>query len=354
VTGRARARDLDLAPGKLPAGEVNAITDVAGVRVGHTTLIEGARIRTGVTALVHDALLTGTADSKGSLPAGLAVYNGYGKMVGSTQLRELGVIETPVLLTSTLSVFRVADALLSYLHGLPANGYGGTINPVVAETNDGYLSDGWARPISDHDVWAAIDAAASGPVPEGTVGAGAGTSAMGFKAGIGTSSRLVSLPRGAVTIGAIVQSNFGGVLTVRGVPVRAPDRPQGTEPAGNSCVTVIATDGRLDARQLERVARRAFAGMARAGSDFSGRSGDYALAVSTASGQGPGSGNEPVPDNDLDLIFTAAIEATEEAILNSLFMAVTTAGFDGHVRQAVPLDYVQKLVSGRQAAQSGS
>jgi D-aminopeptidase len=177
---------------------------------------------------------------------------------------------------------------------------------------------------------------------------------MGFKAGIGTSSRLVSLPRGAVTIGALVQSNFGGVLTVRGVPVRPPDRPQGPEPAGNSCVTVIATDGRLDARQLERVARRAFAGMARAGSDFSGRSGDYALAVSTASEQGPGSGSEPVPDNDLDLIFTAAIEATEEAILNSLFMAVTTAGFDGHVRQAVSLDYVQDLVSGRAAAQSGS
>ncbi len=347
MTGRARARDLDLGPGTLPTGQANAITDVAGVRVGHTTLIKGDGIRTGVTAIVHDALLTGTADTKGSLPAGLAVYNGYGKMVGSTQLRELGAIETPVLLTSTLSVFRVADALLSYLHGRSGNGYAGTVNPVVAETNDGYLSDGWARAITDHDVWAALDAAASGPVPEGCVGAGTGTGALGFKAGIGTSSRLVSLPGGAVTVGAIVQSNFGGVLTVRGVPVRPPGRPQGPEPAGNSCVTMLATDGWLDARQLERVARRAFAGMARVGSDFSGRSGDYALAVSAAGEQGPGRRSEPVPDSDLDLVFTAAIEATEEAVLNSLFMAVTTAGFDGHVRHAVPLDYVQELVSGR-------
>jgi D-aminopeptidase len=353
VTGRARARDLDLAPGMLPTGPVNAITDVAGVRVGHATLIEGDGIRTGVTAIVHDALLTGTVDSKGSLPAGLAVYNGYGKMVGSTQLRELGVIETPVLLTSTLSVFRVADALLSYLRRLPGNRYAGTLNPVVAETNDGYLSDGWARAITDHDVWAAVYSAVSGPVPEGCVGAGTGTGALGYKAGIGTSSRLVSLAGGAVTVGALVQSNFGGTLTVRGVPVpppppadaAPPDRPQGPEPTGGSCVIVLVTDGRLDARQLERVAWRAFAGMARAGSDFSGRSGDYALAISTASEQGPGVGAGPFPINDLDLIFTAAIEATEEAILNSLLMAVTTAGFGGHVRHAVPLDYIRALVS---------
>ena len=356
MTGRARARDLDLAPGMLPTGQVNAITDVAGVRLGHATLIEGDAIRTGVTAIVHDALLTGTADGKGSLPAGLAVCNGYGKMVGSTQVRELGVIETPVLLTSTLSVFRAADALLSYLHDLAGNDYPGTLNPVVAETNDGYLSDGWARPITDHDVWAALDAAAGGPVREGCVGAGTGTGALGFKAGVGTSSRLTSLPGGTVTVGALVQSNFGGTLAVRGVPVppppvpaaeAPPDRPRGPEPTGGSCVIVLATDGRLDARRLERVARRAFAAMARAGADFSGRSGYYALAFSTATEQGPGSQSEYVPDDDLDLIFAAAIEATEEAILNSLFMAESTTGLGGHVRHAVPLDYVRALVSGR-------
>ena len=333
MTGRARARDLDLAPGMLPTGQVNAITDVAGVRLGHATLIEGDAIRTGVTAIVHDALLTGTADGKGSLPAGLAVCNGYGKMVGSTQV-----------------------ALLSYLHDLAGNDYPGTLNPVVAETNDGYLSDGWARPITDHDVWAALDAAAGGPVREGCVGAGTGTGALGFKAGVGTSSRLTSLPGGTVTVGALVQSNFGGTLAVRGVPVppppvpaaeAPPDRPRGPEPTGGSCVIVLATDGRLDARRLERVARRAFAAMARAGADFSGRSGYYALAFSTATEQGPGSQSEYVPDDDLDLIFAAAIEATEEAILNSLFMAESTTGLGGHVRHAVPLDYVRALVSGR-------
>ena len=194
ATRRARARELGLAPGRLPPGPANAITDVPGVRVGHATLIEGTDIRTGITAIVHDTLLRGTTDSKGCLPAGLAVYNGYGKMVGSTQLRELGVIETPVLLTSTLSVFRVADGLLSYLHGLPGNDYAGTLNPIVAETNDGYLSDGWARPITEEHVRAALDHAAGGPVAEGCVGAGTGTGALGFKAGIGTSSRMVSGP----------------------------------------------------------------------------------------------------------------------------------------------------------------
>ncbi len=378
MTGRERARAIGLAPGVLPPGPANAITDVPGIRVGHATLIEGDDIRTGVTAIVHDTLLRGTADSKGTLPAGLAVYNGYGKLVGSTQLRELGVIETPVLLTSTLSVFRVADGLLSYLHGLPGNSYAGTINPVVAETNDGYLSDGWARPITSEHVRAALESAAGGPVTEGCAGAGTGTGALGFKAGIGTSSRQVGGTAGTITIGALVQANFGGTLTVRGVPVPppaspplpagwpaqpglaarsgpepdAPDAGRGPELAGNSCVIVIATDAPAGARQLERIALRTFAGMARAGSDFSGRSGDYALAVSTASEQVPGCASDAVPDKDLDLIFTAAVEVTEEAILNSLFMAVTTTGLCGRVRHAVPLDYVQALVSGRSAGRS--
>lgn len=369
AASRARARDLGLAPGALPTGPVNAITDVPGVRVGHGTLIAGSDIRTGVTAIVHDALLGGVAGSPGSLPAGLSIINGFGKIVGSTQLTELGAIETPVLLTATLSVFRVADALLSYLRSLPGNEELWTLNPVVAETNDGYLSDIWARPITERHVQDAISGAAGGPVAEGCVGAGTGTSALGFKAGIGTSSRVVNGSTGPVALGALVQSNFGRELTVLGVPViaaealaaagvTAGDWPDMVLPGG-SCVIVLATDAGLDARQLTRLANRGFAGMARTGADFSGRSGDYTLAFSTAAdaaaaGRATGSPAGLVSEEDLDLIFAAAIEATEEAILNSLFMAVTTSGFRGHVRHAVPLDYVRALVTDISAGRSES
>jgi D-aminopeptidase len=359
LTARARARDLGLAPGTLPTGPANAITDVAGVRVGHATVIEGTDIRTGVTAIVHENLLR-----PGTLPAGLAVFNGFGKMVGTTQITELGTIETPLLLTSTLSVFRVADALLSYLHERPDNAAVPSLNPVVAETNDGFLSDIWARPITAQHVRAALDAAlddraASGRAAEGCVGAGTGTGALGYKAGIGTSSRICATTSGPVTLGVLVQANFGGVLTVLGVPCIPPEpepEPQPEpEPAdGNSCVIVLATDARLHSRDLSRLANRAFAGMARTGSDFSGHSGDYALAFSTAASATGTGGDGPVPDKDLDLLFMAAIEATEEAILNSLFMAVTTTGFSGHTRRAVPLDYVRARVSGRSAGRSES
>jgi D-aminopeptidase len=381
MTGRARARDLGVVPGRLPTGPANAITDVPGIRVGHATVVEGTGIRTGVTALVHDELLPRSeAPGTGTLTAGLSVFNGFGKMVGSTQVAELGTIETPVLLTATLSVFRVADALLSYLRERSGGEPSGTLNPVVAETNDGYLSDIWARPITAEHVRMALDTAAIGPVAEGCVGAGTGTGALGFKAGIGTSSRIVSSAAGPVTLGVLVQANFGGELTVLGVPVPAAGRqpasvpssngPPGNEPPGNgppgngnSCVIVLATDAALDSRWLERLASRSFAGMALTGSAFSGRSGDYALAISTARpvtasgsetkaaapGHATGSAGYPVPDKDLDLLFQAAIEATEEAILNSLFMAVTTTGFRGHVRHAVPLDEVVERVGGRLA-----
>lgn len=333
--------------------------------MGHATLIDGNDIRTGVTAIVHDGLLGGT------LPAGLSVFNGYGKMTGATQVAELGQLETPVLLTSTLSVFRVADALLSYLHELPSRQGVATLNPVVAETNDGYLSDIWARPITSQHVYDALSGATAGPVAEGCVGAGTGTGALGFKAGVGTSSRVVECraAEGAeparVSVGALVQANFGGELTVAGVPVPAAGPQPGAGPAGGpaspgspgqqgeppgpggSCVMVLATDAPLDARSLTRLASRSFAGMARTGSDFSGQSGDYALAFSTASELAAGDGEGNVPRQDLDLLFRAAIEATEEAILNSLFMAVTTRGYRGHVRHAVPLDRVRALVSGR-------
>jgi D-aminopeptidase len=359
--GRARARDLGLAPGTLPAGPANAITDVPGIRVGQTTLIEGSTIRTGVTAIVHDVLVGAGEAGQRTLPAGLAVFNGFGKMTGATQVAELGTIETPVLLTSTLSVFRVADALLAYLHDLPAYAGSGTLNPVVAETNDGYLSDIWARPITEQHVRAALDGATGGVVAEGCIGAGTGTGALGYKAGIGTSSRVCGRSTGPVTLGVLVQANFSGVLTVLGVPCPPPaeEPPREDPPAGNSCVIVLATDARLDSRQLTRLANRAFGGMARTGSDFSGRSGDYALAISTtglsaASGRAAADAGGPVPDKDLDLLFLAAIEATEEAILDSLFMAVTTTGVGGRTRHAVPLDYVSARVSGRSARRNGS
>jgi D-aminopeptidase len=347
VTGdpvRARTRELGLAPGRLPAGPANAITDVPGVRVGHATVIDGSDIRTGVTAIVHDELL-----SARSLPAGLCVFNGFGKMTGTTQLAELGTLETPVLLTGTLSVFRAADALLSYLRGLPGYQDIASLNPVVAETNDGYLSDIWARPVTEAHVRTALDDAAGGPVAEGCVGAGTGTGALGFKAGIGTSSRRASLSGRELTLGAIVQSNFGGVLTVRGVPILPPQQDP-PDSKGNSCVIVLATDAPLDSSQLRRVAGRAFAGMARAGATFTGHSGDYALAFSTAAVRTAAGADGHVPDKDLDVLFGAAAEATEEAILNSLFTAATTTGFRGHVRHAVDLDYVRRLAAGQTSA----
>jgi D-aminopeptidase len=349
--GRARARDLGIVPGSRPAGGLNAITDVAGVRVGHTTLIEGSDIRTGVTAIVHHGL-TGQP----GLSAGLAVGNGFGKIVGTTQLAELGVIETPIVLTSTLSAFRAADALVGYMLSLPGNEDLRTVNPVVAETNDGFLSDIRRRPVAAEHVLSALRGAAPGPVAEGVVGAGTGTCALGFKAGIGTSSRVVNYgPGPPVTVGVLVQANFGGTLTVLGVPV--PPDPGAEDAAGQdprraqapgepgSCVIVLATDAPLDSRQLSRVAWRCIFAMGRAGSSFSGHSGDYALAFSTAS-FGPGPINTgPAPA--IDALFAAAMDATEEAILNSLLAARTTSGYRGHVSHAVPLDRVRRLCGAR-------
>ncbi len=327
---RMRARELGLDLGGEP-GPLNAITDVAGIRVGQVTVRDGAAIRTGVTAIVPDQV----DRAGGELQAGLFVGNGYGKLIGATQLAELGVIETPVLLTGTLSAFRAADALVTYMLGLPGNAGLLSVNPVVGETNDGYLSDIRARPVTEQHVLAAISGARGGPVAEGSVGAGTGTAALGFKAGIGTASRLVRLAGDQPgTVGALVQSNFSGTLTVRGVRISAPDRAE-PEPVGNSCVIVVATDHGLDARQLTRVARRAVFAMGRTGADFAGTSGDYAIAVATRA-------SAPVPDPALGAVFAAVQDAVEEAILNSLFMATTETGYLGHVRRAVPLDVVTR------------
>lgn len=332
-----RARDLGIVVGALPAGAHDAITDVPGVRVGHATIVDPPRLHTGVTAIVPDALGPG----RQALPCGLFVGNGFGKLVGATQVAELGAIETPILLTATLSAFRAADALVTYVLASPGHETTRTLNPVVGETNDGRLSDIRARPVTEAHVLAALDGATSGPVAEGCVGAGTGTVALGFKGGIGTSSRVV----GGWTVGVLVQSNFSGTLTVRGVPVPADGGPGATgpdpsgvasrEPDGNSCMIVVATDAPLDARQLGRVARRAVFAMARVGSDFAGGSGDYALAFSTP-GAEPGS---HLADGDLDPLFAATMDAAEEALLNSLFTATTTVGHRG-TATAVPHDLV--------------
>jgi D-aminopeptidase len=301
-----RARELGIVIGSMPTGPLNAITDVPNVRVGHTTLVEGDSIRTGVTAVVP-AQLT----HRLSLPAGLAVGNGYGKMVGSTQVRELGEIETPVVLTATLSTFRAADALITYMLKQPGRQAIPSVNPLVAETNDGFLSDIRARPVTEQHVLAAL-AEASGQLPtEGAVGAGTGTGALGFKAGIGTSSRVAATSGDTVNIGVLVQANFSGVLRVLGVPISreqvgvsgTPGRAFEPEHPGNSCVIVVATDGRLDARQLGRVARRATFAMGRVGSDFAGGSGDYALAFSTAAVGGPA-----LPEAHLEPLFRAVMK----------------------------------------------
>lgn len=332
---RPGPRELGVVVGDLPTGPVNAITDVAGVRVGHTTLHEGERLHTGVTAVVPDALGAGPGQRR-ALPCGLFVGNGYGKLVGATQLEQLGAIETPVLLTATLSAFRAADALVTHVLAWPGYEDVRTLNPVVGETNDGYLSDIRARPITEAHVLAALDGATSGPVAQGCVGAGAGTSALGYKGGIGTSSRRVDVAGVTRTVGALVQSNFSGTLTVRGVPLPAAELLDGLAPGpvpdGNSCMIVVATDVPLDARRLERVARRAVFAMGRVGSDFAHGSGDYGLAFTTAD-----PADRLAPDDALDPLFAAATDAVEEALLASVLTATTTVGHRG-TRYALPHD----------------
>ncbi|TWP37189.1 P1 family peptidase [Leekyejoonella antrihumi] len=323
-----RARDLGITTGRYPTGPRNALTDVAGVRVGHTTVRDGTTLHTGVTAIVPDAVDC----AGGSLPAGLFVGNGFGKLIGATQLAELGAIETPILLTGTLSAFRVADALVSYVLAMRGNEDVQTLNPIVGETNDGFLSDIRRRPVTEAHVIDALGSASADDVQEGCVGAGTGTGALGFKGGIGTASRVAPLDgQGDCTVGVLVQSNFSGTLRVRGVPISRDyeDGADGEEPQGNSCMIIVAVDRGLDSRQLRRVATRAVFGLARIGSDFAQGSGDYGIAFSTVNA------SENLPDAALDPAFFAAQEAVEEAVLNSLTMATTTHGHHAHTRSAV-------------------
>ena len=360
MQNRPRARELGVSVGVIPTGTLNAITDVDGVLVGHTTIIRGDNVRTGVTAILpHGGNLFHE-----KVPGAVFVGNGFGKLAGSTQVNELGEIETPILLTSTLSVPRVADFVIDYMLALPGNEDVLSINPLVAETNDGYLNDIRGRHISRDDVFAAIKGAKSGAVAEGSVGAGTGTIAFGFKGGIGTSSRKLPQRLGGYTIGVLVQTNFGGVLTINGAPVgrelgryylkdelTEKDRQQ-NNPDG-SVIIVIATDAPLDARNLNRMAARAMMGLARTGAAASNGSGDYAIAFSTAPDvriKTLSQNERNTPRNLKSLandatspLFLAVIEATEEAIYNSLFKATTTSG-RGRTVEALPLDRTVEIL----------
>lgn len=330
---RRRARDLGIVVGHTATGPLDAITDVPGVRVGHTTVRRQPDVHSGVTAVVPDAV-----DPRAPLPAGVFTGNGYGKLIGTTQLTELGALETPVLLTSTLSAFRVADALVGWMLERPGCEEVQSLNPVVGECNDGFLSDIRARPVHEEHVRAALDAASGGPVAEGCVGAGTGMVALGFKAGIGTASRTPELGGRSCTVGVLVQANFGGTLRVLGRTVTPRSLgldAGGPEPAAEtgSCMIVVATDAPLDARQLTRVARRAVFALARTGAAYSHGSGDYAVAFGTRPGAGA-----PVADAALGPLFEAVLDGVEEAVLNSLLAATTTTGFGGRTVPALPAD----------------
>jgi D-aminopeptidase len=354
---RPRASDLGLKVGILPTGALNAITDVPGVEVGHTTIIRGDNIRTGVTAVLpHSGNLY-----REKVPGAIFVGNGFGKLTGSTQVEELGDIETPILLTSTTSVPLVANALITYMLALPGNEDVLSINPVVGETNDGYLSDIRGRHITPDDVFAAIKNAKPGPVEEGAVGAGTGTVAFGWKGGIGTSSRHLPANLGGYTIGVLVQTNFGGVLTIAGAPVgqelgqyylrnELQQSASGKDKADGSCMIVVATDAPLDARNLKRLAARAILGLARTGSSASNGSGDYAIAFSTApqvrihaNNKAPTRTVEVLTNDAMSPLFQAAIESTEEAIYNSMFKATTTTA-NGHTVESLPIDKTLEIL----------
>lgn len=316
MTARPRARETGIQPGILPTGALNAITDVEGVRVGQTTLIRGENVRTGVTVILpHGGNLF-----REKVPAAVFVGNGFGKLMGSTQIDELGEIESPIALTSTLNVPRVADALIDWMLAMPGNEDVKSINVVVGETNDGRLNDIRGRHVGRDEVFAALKNAKGGAVEEGSVGAGTGTVAFGWKGGIGTSSRKLPAKLGGWTIGVLVQTNYGGVLTIDGNPV---GKKLGQyylknelENADGSIMIVIATDAPVDARNLERMGARAMMGLARTGAAGTNGSGDYAIAFSTAR-----NATTLVKNDDMSPLFLAVIEATEEAIYNSLLKA---------------------------------
>lgn len=385
---RQRVRDLGIMPGILTPGTLNAITDVKGVKVGHHTMIEGDHIRTGITAILpHDGNLY-----RDRVPAAVYVGNGFGKALGFTQVQELGEIETPIGLTNTLSIFSVANGIADFVLNHPDNQNVRSVNPVVGETNDGWLNDIRSKLIRPEDVNSAIETAQNGQVEEGNVGAGTGTRALGFKGGIGTSSRVLPEDRGGYIVGVLVQSNFGGILTINGASVgeelgnyylagevanagpgsrslksaqklRGPGRDHpvtGSDrmtmssydfDVDGSVMIVLATDAPITSRNLERLAKRAFLGVARVGGFASNGSGDYVIAFSTHPDvrrnidcTGHTESVTELKNAAMSPLFLAAVEATEEAILNSLFMAETMEGANGRVQEALPLDEVMEIL----------
>jgi len=338
--------------GVLNPGPLNAITDVKDVRVGQQTIIKGNNIRTGVTAILpHPG---NTFQQK--VPAAYYVGNGFGKLTGTTQVKELGNIETPIILTNTLSVPTAADALIDYTFRFDANKEVRSINPVVGETNDGYLNDIRGRHVTKEDVLKAIDEAHGGTIRQGNVGAGTGTIAFGFKGGIGTSSRKLPKRLGGYTVGVLVQTNFGGVLQIAGVPVgkelgKYYLSDQLNQSPDGSCMIVVATDAPLDSRNLKRLAKRAILGLAQTGGIASNGSGDYVIAFSTAKSvripyhsDNALNRQDVLRNNAMSPLFMAANEATEEAIINSLFHAQTMTGRAGHTIKSLPIDRVLKIM----------
>ncbi len=355
-TSRKRVRDLGISPGILPIGAWNAITDVNGVRVGHVTLIEGEDIRTGVTAILpHDGNLF-----QEKVPAAIVVGNGFGKLTGSTQVEELGEIETPIVLTNTLCVPRAVEAVIEWTLAQQGNEEVRSVNPVIGETNDGMLNNIRRMAVTKEHVIEAIENAASNPVAEGSVGAGTGTVCFGWKGGIGISSRLLPPKLGGYTLGALVQSNFGGVLQMDWIPVGKRlgqhylrEHLEDTS-ADGSIMIVLATDAPLSDRNLNRLAKRALAGLARTGAAMSNGSGDYVIAFSTAEEvrrtperRSTVWAYPEVPNDWMSPLFQAAIEATEEAIYNSLSMATASSGYMGRNVDALPLEALKRLAGSR-------
>jgi D-aminopeptidase len=362
--GRPRAREAGVIVGVLKTGQLNGITDVAGVAVGHTTLIRGDNVRTGVTAILpHGGNLF-----REKVPGAVFIGNAFGKLAGSTQVNELGEIETPIMLTSTLNVPRVADATIDYMLALPGNEEVQSINPLVGETNDGYLNDIRGRYVGRDEVSAAIKSARGDAVEEGAVGGGTGTVAFGFKGGIGTSSRKLPASLGGYTVGVLVQTNFGGILTINGAPV---GRELGKyylkdelssldNNADGSIMIVIATDAPLDHRNLQRLAARSMMGLARTGAAGSNGSGDYAISFSTAPEVRIKNSANPrnqrlsvtlLSNEAMSPLFLAVIEATEEAIYNSLFRATTITG-RGHTVEALPIARTLEILRKHDALQN--
>lgn len=345
---KKRARDYGIKIGVMQTGTLNSITDVAGVKVGHTTLIKGDSIRTGVTAILpYDGNIF-----QQKVPAAVFVGNGFGKLAGSTQVNELGNLETPVVLTNTLNVSTAMDALISYTLNEKGNEEAASVNAVVGETNDGYLNDIRGRHVTTQDVLSAIKNAKEGNVQEGNVGAGTGTVCFGFKGGIGTSSRKLPKSLGGYTVGVLVQTNFGGVLQIDGVPVgeelgKFSFRNQLLNNVDGSCMIIVATDAPIDHRNLMRLAKRAMLGLGKTGGIQSNGSGDYVIAFSTAKElRVPHNSKEPVfstpllQNDEMSPLFMAVIESTEEAIINSLFAADTVTGRNGNKVESLPLDKV--------------